>query len=307
MWIKPSLFLGHISIYSGKCLVIRPRSLSLIPLFCCLSPNIDSHQILLKFPYSAASFGNKKIMDTLDKILLFTHISAGFSSLVCFILPLLVRKGGNWHVKIGKLYVMMMWVVVFTAFILSIINFLEGSYVQAIFLGYLAILTANPLWYGIAVLKHGREVPKSFLKKRKVFELLVFVLAILNVAAFVYLKGEGPSILLLIFGLLGLTTAPTALGSLKRIAKKTDPMLDHIEGMITTGIAAYTAFFAFGGYRFLENLYIGNAVVLFWVTPGVIGGIAISRLKRKYRRKQIHSISTSTFSSSKTPSVVSTS
>lgn len=230
-------------------------------------------------------------MELIDKYLLTIHVIAGFTSLFVFILPLISKKGGDIHRKTGRLYVYSMWVVVITALVLSIINAVESNYITALFLGYLAILTSNPLWYGISILKYGFKPPESLLRKKRAYELVVFLIAIFNISVFIYLQGKGQSILLLIFGLLGLTAMPQAFASIMKLKEKANPVADHVEAMITTGIAAYTAFFVFGGYSFFENLYKGHMVVLFWTLPGIIGGICISRLRRKYTKRQFQSAS----------------
>jgi hypothetical protein len=198
---------------------------------------------------------------------------------------MVVKKGGDMHIKVGKFYVRMMWVVVATAIMMSVINVVQGKYLQALFLGYLSVITANPLWYGIAILKHGRHLPDSLMIKRKYFEMLVFILALFNISIFIYYSGKGPTILLLIFGLLGLSSARSAFAPLNKLREKAEPLINHIEGMVTTGIAAYTAFFAFGGSRLLQNLFEGFWMVLFWTMPTVIDTIAIRYYKRKYKRK----------------------
>jgi len=223
-------------------------------------------------------------METLNKLVLYLHITAGFLSLAGFILPVIVKKGSRIHKLTGKFYVIMMWHVVLSAAWLSMVNLIEKDYIPALFLGYLAMITSNPLWYGIAVLKHGKEIPSDFVLKKKYFEMAVFFVALFNISVFIYYGGQGQTILLLIFGLLGLSAAPLAFRSVARIQKGIQPVAEHVEAMITTGIAAYTAFFVFGGYTFFESIYQGYVVVMFWTLPGIVGGIIISRFKRKYKR-----------------------
>ncbi len=99
-------------------------------------------------------------MQTLIQLLLYTHILAGFLSLVFFIMPLIYRKGGKQHVKTGKLYVGSMWVVVVTAALLSLKNVIIGQPVMAAFLGFLALITANTLYLGIAALRQKKGMSK---------------------------------------------------------------------------------------------------------------------------------------------------
>jgi positive regulator of sigma E activity len=120
------------------------------------------------------------------------------------------------------------------------------------------------------------------LRLRKYFELIIFLLAIVNLGLFGFLEKTGETVLLLIFGLLGLTAGRTAFKSIKDLRNGTVKIGDHIEGMLSSAIAAYTAFFVFGGYTFFESLYKTNFTILFWVLPGIIGGFAISYYRKKY-------------------------
>jgi len=56
----------------------------------------------------------------------------------------------------------------------------------------------------------------------------------------------------------------------------------HLNGMIGSGIGAYTAFFAFGGRSLLGELLPGQWQVIPWVLPTVIGVIAASRVSRRW-------------------------
>ena len=219
------------------------------------------------------------------KALLMIHVVAGFCSLVTFMVPVLVKKGGNIHRKVGWIYVYNMWIVVVSAAMLSTISLIDGHTVVAVFLGYLALITASPLWYGVAMLKYKKDIPKSYLIKRKVVDIVIVVWAVLNIIYFIQLGGKGQSILLLIFGVLGLTNIPIAMAPLKKIKTKAHWYIDHLEGMITAGIAAYTAFFAFGGSTFFGSIFNGPLVAIPWVMPGIIGGIIINRYKKKHKKR----------------------
>lgn len=217
-----------------------------------------------------------------DKVLLSIHVIAGFCSLVTFMIPVIVKKGSNIHRKVGWVYVYNMWIVVISAMLLSVNNLIEGNTVRAVFLGYLAVITAGPLWYGITILRYKKDIPRSYLKKRKLMDVVIVLLAIANLFYFYYLGGKGQAILLLIFGLLGLTNLPRAIAPYRKLEDKANWYMDHLEGMVTAGIAAYTAFFAFGGYTFFGNLFNGPLVAIPWILPSVFGAFYISYHKRKY-------------------------
>jgi len=220
-------------------------------------------------------------MELLAKILLGVHVAAGFSSIVLFWLPMFSKKGGTLHIKSGKLYVFAMWIVVITAALLSIKNVIIGNYVQAVFLGFLSLITSGPLWYAIAVLDQKKGRTPAYKKKLFIFNVTVLTSAI---AMIIYglMIDNNTKILMFIFGALGLTTTGDVIGHFRNKPSRLTWIQEHLIGMITTGIAAYTAFFVFGGRAFFEGLFPGYWAIVPWVAPGVLGGIANVIYKRKY-------------------------
>jgi hypothetical protein len=90
--------------------------------------------------------------------------------------------------------------------------------------------------------------------------------------------------LLIIFGCLG-----TVLGGqmffycFKPQLSKKQWILEHLNVILGSGIAVYTAFFAVGARHLTEHL--GDLRLLSWILPGVIGTVCIQHLSRKYRKK----------------------
>lgn len=224
-------------------------------------------------------------MDTISKLLLGLHVAAGFTSIIVFWIPIFLKKGSKLHIKIGKLYMALMWVVVLSAAILSIKNVIIGSYIMAIFLGFLTLITANPLWYGIAILKNKKEISPSYQRKHMIFHGLIFIAGILLFSYGVYLKGQNAGVLMLIFGVLGMLTGKDVYEMYKAPNSKSNWIEVHIEGMLTSGIAAYTAFAVFGGRTFFGEWFTGYLSVIPWVAPTVIGVILIKYYKKSYLKK----------------------
>lgn len=220
-------------------------------------------------------------MEALDRIFLFTHIAAGTISLLIFWIPVFTKKGGKLHNKAGIFYTYTMWIVVVTAALLSIINLVQGDHITAAFLGFLTVLTGHPLWYAVSILNHKKDIPISLIRLRKLLlATLVFGGAGLVIWSII-LKVKGASILLLIFGILGMTQAPLLFRSDEKAQSEGNWIAAHINGMITTGIAAYTAFFAFGGSAFFGGIFSGSLVAIPWILPSIIGTIFTSRELRK--------------------------
>ena len=175
-----------------------------------------------------------------------------------------------------------MWIVVISAGLLSIKNIIIGEFVMAAFLGFLAIITANPLWYGIAILKNKKGVSNSYRKKHMAFNALITVSGVLLFAYGIYLKGQGAGVLMLIFGILGMSSGRDVLASYQEKNENSSWIEEHISGMLVSGIAGYTAFAVFGGRSFFSEYLFGYWSIIPWVMPTVVGLIIIRYYKNSY-------------------------
>jgi len=225
-------------------------------------------------------------MDLLQKIFLPIHITAGFISLALFWIPVFTRKGSKAHNTVGKAYVVGMWVTVASAAILSIVNLIKGNYISASFLGFLTFITSQPLWYGIAVLRNKRGLPVRDAWIRKIFHVFIFAFGLGLISWSVILKLQGAAILMMIFGILGVLGSREAFMSIPRLQSEVHWLADHLSNMLITGIAAHTAFMAFGGRQFFSEIFTGQLMVIPWVMPTVIGVIGIRVAKKRMGLKK---------------------
>ena len=227
-------------------------------------------------------------MEHISKALLYLHISAGFISLVLFWIPMFAKKGGGLHNRVGIVYVNAMWIVVITAFILSLQNLFQGEYVIAGFLGFLSVLTSAPLWYAKAILKNKKELsPQYFLIFRSLHGI-IFLSGLLLITWSLILRVQGPAVLMLIFGILGVANYRRVFVTLPELKDAKSWLVTHLNGMISSGIAAYTAFFAFGSRQFMGELLSGYLTVVPWVLPTILGTIAIRYYTKKYQPKAVN-------------------
>jgi uncharacterized membrane protein len=225
-------------------------------------------------------------MEAITKALLATHIFSGITSIILFWIPIFLKKGSKNHILIGKIYVFLMWIVVISAGLLSIKNILIGEFVMAAFLGFLALITANPLWYGIAILKNKKGLSDSYQKKHMAFNALITLAGVLLFAYGIYLKGQNAGVLMLIFGILGMSSGRDVLNSYQGKNKNVSWIEEHISGMLVSGIAGYTAFAVFGGRSFFSEYLNGYWSVIPWVMPTVIGLVIIKYYKNSYLNKK---------------------
>lgn len=242
-------------------------------------------------------------MNTLHTVLVNAHIAVGAVALVLFWVPVIARKGSPLHVRSGKLYAAAMYLVTATAFVASIMVLVDPIGIRrpgleldgeeaaelakvfrmfSLFLLMLSVLVFTSLRHGIRALR-TRATPDAL--KAPLHRAQIVALGALG-AAVISIGLVEMQWLLIIFGGLSISGAigmfrETLIVSLSR----RDALVAHLGGLIGSGIGAYTAFFAFGGARFLRELLPGQWQVLAWIVAPVVGTIAIRRLSDRYRRR----------------------
>lgn len=101
---------------------------------------------------------NADLPMTLDLFRL-SHITAGIIAVLCFLVPLLVKKGGWWHVRSGWVFVITMGFVSLSAFLIAgwrivadpAADFASRTY--AAFLFFMALLLLSSLQQGLLALR----------------------------------------------------------------------------------------------------------------------------------------------------------
>jgi hypothetical protein len=142
---------------------------------------------------------------------------------------------------------------------------------------FLSLLVYAGLRQGISVLANKLH-PGALLRADMI---LANGLLILGAPLLFYfgLKFEQP--LPLIFSVLGLLSGISYFKyALTKQPAANAWLKEHISALIGTGIAAHTAFFAFGGRALFDN--IGAYQLLFWIAPGIVGSFAIRHFSLKY-------------------------
>ena len=239
-------------------------------------------------------------MNTIFTLSQFVHISAGACALVLFWLPALLKKGSPSHSRFGRYYVYAMYTVAATGCTMATLGLINplaviqhaettpdllAEQIAArsntwIFLLYISLLTLTTVRHGVLVLRH-----KAQRQHLKAPSHLLLVLALTLAGPVMALWGYQQSLTLaMIFGLLGTTVGAGFLRySLKASLTKMEWWIEHLGAMIGSGIACYTAFFAFGGSRLFSSH--GNLQLMSWILPGAVGLVVIRYLSRQYRQK----------------------
>lgn len=239
-------------------------------------------------------------MHAFHNALLAIHIATGTVAIVAFWLPVLARKGGPLHVQAGRVYTWTMYAVSATALTMSAAVLLDpigvrfpdrnlpldqamavanGNRMFALFLLMLGLLVLSALRHGMLALRarRGEDVLRTTGHRA-----LLVTLGVTGVAVgIVGVRNE--QLLLMIFSVLAVSGSIGMLReSLRTSLTPREALVAHFNGLIGTGVGAYTALFAFGGREFLSNLLTGQWQVVPWVAPAVIGTLVLARMKRRY-------------------------
>jgi len=163
-----------------------------------------------------------------------------------------------------------------------------GKYMIAMYLGYLVIITAYPLWYSYEILQQKKEWSATYFSIRKVFVSILFVsgLAMFLLGAIKF-RFMGMGTMMVFFGLLGIPAGRDILMTKPQAMNKETKLKMHIQGTIISGIAAYTAFFAFGGSRIMFDVLNMSVQWMFipWITPTLLGVVYMRYMKCKFKVK----------------------
>ncbi|KGP89855.1 membrane protein [Pontibacillus chungwhensis BH030062] len=203
-------------------------------------------------------------------LFLIAHLIGGFSSLLLLWIPLLTKKGGKWHNRVGWLFVYGMSLVSVSAVgMASIRIFVQPDTTPermqfSIFLLFIATLSAVSAYYGIRVLKFKKKEPRH----RQPLDLAASALLFLaGLGCVVYGMIIGNS-LITFFPLLGVFLGAGQLRYwLKPMTTKKSWIVEHITGMLTCSISTVTAFTVFGAPRLIG---VDSSHILLWFLPTII-------------------------------------
>lgn len=214
------------------------------------------------------------------------HAVVGTVALASLFIPLLTRKGGKAHRRMGWVFTAFMALAVFSAYGLTSWRIFwdtsmpERSKLFSVFLFYVATLTGASLWQGILVLRSkarqtaSKEVkhlgPSSFLF---VTGVTVCVLGLMR-----------HHVLLIGFSLVGIYVASSQLKYwLTKPSGKMHWWFAHMEAMFAASIAAVTAMAVTALPKLLPSEY--SLPLMVWLAPTLVGVPLLFFWKRFYKNK----------------------
>ena len=241
-------------------------------------------------------------MYDLYQILLTIHGIAGAIGLAIFWRPVLARKGGADHRRLGAWFARLMQLAGVTAVAMTLLLYiaplqvrdglaLEPAQQQALLeqarrladlLLPLGLLLLANTRHGVLVLR--ARLDRSLLRQPS-HQVLVAALTL----AGAYLLSQAwqfGGVLQWVFGGLCLGNAVSMWRYLyKPELRPGEWVIAHLGNLLGAGIAAHTAFLVFGGRSFLQHWVPEEMQLLLWIAPSAIGGLAITVLSVVYRRR----------------------
>lgn len=213
------------------------------------------------------------------------HVICGAIALGVFIIPLLVKKGGKLHVRVGWLYTFAMVSVGLTAFVITPWRaFFDEARTNStigfsVFLFFISAFTLSSLWNGLRVLMFKKRHEPNKQLAQIAPPVVLLILGFATQALGYYLQNT----LLIIFPFIShMSTVNQLRYWLSSPKEKMHWWYFHMNGMFTACIATITAFLVTALPRiFPENVWVHSPIL--WVAPGVILGAVLGKWTASYK------------------------
>jgi hypothetical protein len=207
------------------------------------------------------------------------HITTGAVGLVLFWVPVIGRKGGETHRRLGRVFVWCLIATGISATGMSLCTItdpigthpqlsLEPDLVRGLFgwmMLYLSVLTISLAWHGLVTIRRKAEHPAH----RAWFSVglqCAAILVALNCALQGWLIGQP---LMMGIAIVGVASGVTNLAFIfKAKPSRMAYLKEHVKALVGAGISVYTAFMTFG----LARLFPSHAFnPTLWAVPIVVG------------------------------------
>ena len=242
-------------------------------------------------------------MSDIYRLVLGLHIVAGLIGLAAFWTPAIARKGGNTHVRVGRVFFWATCIVAGSGVVMASLLLLNPLAIKlpsrplsaeriaarvteirltSLFLFYLVLITFTPVYHGMRVLATRRSPARL----RTRFHTAIHVAAIAASLAMVVLGITRRQPVFFFMSPIGFLIGAGGLQFARR--PYPTPMAwwyEHMGAMLGGGIAFHTAFLVLGAGRLFGLRLDGPAAVIPWLLPTMIGVPVSAYWTRYYRRK----------------------
>jgi len=220
-------------------------------------------------------------MERLFQIVLAVHIAAGAVSLLVFSVPLVTKKGGRTHRRVGWIYVAAAATVAVTGFLSCIPLVSDGSpwrWRAGIFLAYVSLLAGASALFGVRALRTKGRAGAS----RAAIDLIPPLVLVAGGIALATFGIHRSIVLYVLFAALGVVLGMAYL----RFWLTPPPherawFLAHMTGMGTSCITTVTAFIVVNARRFGMRTFD----LPLWAGPIAILAIGLTLWRRYYARR----------------------
>ena len=220
-------------------------------------------------------------MATVYDVFLAIHIAAGVVALLVFWLPLVAKKGGPFHRRVGWVYVVAAGVIASTGFVVC--GRLIGDHNPlrqraGFFLFYVGVLAAASAELGVRALRtKARTAPSKAL-----VDLVPPALLVVGGVALAAFGVKEAMVLYVAFAALGIVQGISRLRFwLTPPSSSKEWFFAHMGGMGTSCITTVTAFFVVNAHR----LGMRTFDLALWLGPPMAGAIGLTIWIRYYRRR----------------------
>ena len=220
-------------------------------------------------------------MERLFQTVLAVHIAAGVVSLLVFSVPLITKKGGRTHRRVGWIYVAAAATAAITGF-LSCIPLVSGGspwrWRAGIFLAYVSLLAGASAQFGVRALRTKRRTGAS----RSAIDLVPPLLLVAFGVALAAFGIHRSMVLYVLFAGLGVMLGVAQLRFwLTPPAHEHAWFLAHMTGMGTSCITTVTAFFVVNARRFGMRTFD----LPLWAGPIAILAVGLTFWRHYYARR----------------------
>lgn len=224
------------------------------------------------------------------------HLVGGAIGLLLVPVPLLTKKGGRLHKRVGKIFVVAMTTAGISGLVMSLlwlawphtfrpsgsdgdVDAIRGS---GMFLATIALLTLSAIRQLVRAPTRKRD-PRAVPTR---FDLALPIVTGVFGAITIALALSWGRGLFLVFGGLGLFSAVEDLRFVTRpLPSRMGWWYQHMRGAMVAVIAALTAFLVFGGRRWLGDLVPADTRWIFWIAPALVIVPATEIWVARYRRR----------------------
>ncbi len=220
-------------------------------------------------------------MARLFQSVLAVHVAAGAVALLVFWVPLVTKKGGRTHRRVGWVYVAAAATLAVTGFLLCIQLLSGGSPLRwraGIFLAYVSVVAGTSAQFGVRALRTKGRAGTS----RGAVDLVPPLLLVAGGVALAAFGIYRSMALYVLFAVLGVVLGVTHLRFwLTPPAHEREWFIAHMNGMGTSCISTVTAFVVVNARR----LGMRPFDLVLWAGPIAVLAVGLTIWRRYYARR----------------------